>query len=97
MPRAKKPNKNMERLEELFREMDAEDSIVVEAPKKKKPRDYNKTFREPKTRTHPHRLECGHWNWWLSGTKKDKNRICTDPRCKRLREQEEEQDERTND
>jgi len=89
MAKGKKPkaelSEKMAKLEKLLQNLDAEpEEAVVTSPPKKLPPD-NAKFREPKTRTHPHRLECGHWNWWLSGTKKDKNRICTDPACKKQR------------
>jgi hypothetical protein len=86
-----KKNKKMEKLDELLKGLDVPpEEAITTSPPRKLPPD-NSRFREPKTRTHPHRLECGHWNWWLSGTKNDKNRICTDRACVRQRELESEE------
>ena len=81
MKKTKKSNKKLEKLDELLKGLDVnpEEAITISPPRKEPPD--NSRFIEPKTRTHPHRMECGHWNWWLSGTKKDKNRICTDREC----------------
>lgn len=87
----KKSNNKLAKLDELLKGLDTPpEEAITTSPPRKEPPD-NSIFIEPKTRTHPHRLECGHWNWWLSGTKKDKNRICTDRACERQRREESEE------
>ena len=91
MAKAKKINKKMAKLDALLQGLDAKpEEAITTSPLRKEPPD-NSRFIEPKTRTTPHRLKCGHWNWWLSGTKKDKNRICMDFACKRDRRLDSEQ------
>jgi len=91
MAKAKKTNKKMAKLDALLQGLDAKpEEAITTSPPRKEPPD-NSRFIEPKTRTTPHRLECGHWNWWLSGKKNDKNRICMDYECKRDRRLESKQ------
>ena len=85
MAKAKKTNKKMAKLDALLQGLDAKpEEAITTSPPRKEPPD-NSKYIEQKTRTSPHRLECGHWNWWLNGKKGDKNRICMDYECKRDR------------